>query len=191
MKVCLQAGFPQSWFTARNWVYRGSSRVSQDGRIWSRMVPKMTPSRPSMDPRWDHVGPRWAQDGACLGFWKWFRGASCESAFADHFWSRFWMPSWPMLGPKTDKKFNFEGSKSVSKTRRILEPFLIHFGTIFTGLAKSKIRVSYGRVAFFLIFRCLNTRSNFASIWGGSWGGFGEGFGRQKRKNWCSRGIQK
>ena len=49
---------------------------------------------------------------------------------------------------------------------------MIHLGTIFKGLATSEIRVSYGRVAFFLIFRRLNTRSDFASILGGSWEGF-------------------
>ena len=63
------------------------------------------------------------------------------------------MPSWPMLGPKTDTNFNFEGSKSVSKTRRILEPFFDPFWDDFQGFGKVKNKGFVWEGCIFLIFR--------------------------------------
>ena len=86
------------------------------------------------------------------------------------------------LGPCWDQKWTkievFGVPRACPRPDGFWSRFLIHFGMIFKGLAESKIRVSYGRVAFLLIFRRFEIRFDFASILGGSWGGFWELFGR-------------
>ena len=87
------------------------------------------------------------------------------------------MPSWPMLGPKTDKNLNFDGSKSVSKTRRILEPFFDPFWDDFQGFGKVKNKGFVWEGCIFSDYQAFREKADLASILGGSWGGFWEGFG--------------
>ena len=72
-----------------------------------------------------------------------------------------------------------EGIKDEADLEGVLASIL---GRFLKAPGTSKMRFSYGRVAFFEDFGRWKIRCYFGGVLGGSWGGFGEGFGRQKRK---------
>ena len=55
----------------------------------------------------------------------------------------------PCWDPKRTKNLILRVPRACPRQDGFWSRFLIHFETIFKGLAKSKTRVSYGRVAFF------------------------------------------